>query len=113
MKQIGNPRNSVTEQQMRMSNKRIGLRLRSIRDEHKRQNPEDYVTQEALAHEVGVSLNTMIRIEGGKTSAQADSLKRIANFWGMSVGDIFRDIPVPTYEEALNAPRIKKILDEA
>lgn len=111
-KRTGNPRESVTEELKLEMNERIGPRLSSIRKEHNRQYPDDYVTQAALAYAVGVTLNTMIRIEGGKTSAQAPTLKRIASYWGMSMEAMLGGIPSPTIEEILNAPRIKKILNE-
>jgi DNA-binding XRE family transcriptional regulator len=109
-KRIGNPRESLTEELRLEMNTRIGARLKSIRMEHNRQFPNDSVTQESLAHTIGVSVATMNKFERGLTGAQLPMLVLIAEFWGMSVQDMLGGIPSPTIEETFNAPRIKRIL---
>lgn len=110
-KRKGNPRETLQDEQVLIMDERIGNHLRHIREAHNFKYPNDFISQETLAHEVGISFNTYNRIENGKTSAQLPTLMKLAAFWKMSVQEMLANISSPTLEEAFNSRRIKRILE--
>lgn len=59
------------------------------------------LSQEQLANAIGVSRSTISMWETGKRTPDAESLKRMADIFGVSVDSIVRDPKVPIPEENL------------
>lgn len=64
-----------------MDNKELGLRVKELRQKRG-------WSQEELAENSGLSLRTVQRIEGGETEPRGDTLKRLAESFGVSPDEI-------------------------
>lgn len=60
------------QKELRVETKKLGYIFRKLRVEKK-------LSQESIAHDVGVAVSTIERIENGKVSPRFDSIEKIFN----------------------------------
>lgn len=83
---------------------RIGARIRALRLEHA------HLTQEQLAEDLGVAVETISRIERNKLAPSADLIGRIAHALKVKPGDLFEDRPVGPPPKDLLRPVERQLL---
>lgn len=98
-----NPRNTLSDRFRISMNRRIGRRLRAIRDKHNANNPDDFISQDTLAHAVGVKFAAINQAERGAVGVQIPTLEAIAKFWGMSLEEMLEGIETPTVDMMLQS----------
>ena len=88
-------------------NEMLGSRIKALRI-------AKYLTQEQVADQIGVSRQKYARIESGANSITLDTLSKVAEVLGVTVGDITRvldETPVVAYRVGKESGSSKKIFD--
>jgi len=88
-------------------NEMLGSRIKALRI-------AKYLTQEQVADQIGVSRQKYARIESGANSITLDTLSKVAEVLGVTVGDITRvldETPVVAYRVGKENGSSKKIFD--
>lgn len=103
-----NPRNTLSDRYRISMNKRIGRRLRAIRDKHNGKYPDNFISQDTLAHAIGIKVAAMNQAECGAVGVQMPTLEAIADYWDMSLDEMLEGIEAPTIEMVLGSKKRKE-----
>ena len=71
-----------------MGSRAVSRGLIELGERIRKRRQERHLTQEAFAELVGVSVNTVSRIEGGQTAMSIETFKKMAQVLGVNAGEL-------------------------